>query len=136
VNRVASAAATGLSAPADTRVADVMTRDILSVPAGCPPAEIARAMAAAGVHGMIVGDGPWGFVSDLDLVSAAAGEPVELPRPAVTVAEDATLIEVGRTMGGEQVSHLLITDAEGRRALGVVSTLDVALHVAFGGPRR
>jgi CBS domain-containing protein len=80
--------------------------------------------------------GPWGFVSDLDLVSVAAGEAPELPRAAVTVPATATLVTAGRLMGRNEVSHLIVTDESGQKAVGVVSALDVARHIAFGRPER
>jgi CBS domain-containing protein len=139
--RIAAAAATGLPAPADTPVSAAMASDIVALEPGASPPALGHAMARAGVHGIVVAtlrpdgspaDGPWGFVSDLDLVSGAA----ERPRPAVTIPQDATLVAAGRLMDRHEVSHLVVTDASGRRALGIVSALDVARHIAFGGPRR
>jgi CBS domain-containing protein len=143
--RVAAAATTGLSAPASTPVAAAMAGEILAVAPGASLSDVAQAMAGARVHGVVVAarrddgslaDGPWGFVSDLDLVTAAAGAGPELPGPAVTVPAEATLVEAGRLMGRHEVSHLVVTDQSGRRALGVVSALDIARHVAFGNPDR
>jgi CBS domain-containing protein len=133
--RTAAAATTGLTAPAETPVAEAMSSEILAVAAGASLGDVARTMARHGVHGVAVEGAHWGFVSDLDLVAAAAGSTVELPRPAVTVPVDATLVQAGREMGQHDVSHLLVT-AAGGRAVGVVSALDVARHIAFGRPER
>lgn len=139
--RVAAAATTGVSAPAATPVAAAMAHEILAVDPGASLSEVAHAMADARVHGIVVAarrpdgtlaDGPWGFVSDLDLVAAAAGEGPELPGAAVTVPAEATLVQAGRLMGHHEVSHLVVTDDSGRRAVGVISALDVARHIAFG----
>jgi CBS domain-containing protein len=144
--RVAAAATTGLSAPKATPVAAAMAGEILAVGPGASLADLAHTMAEARVHSVVVAarqedgslaDGPWGFVSDLDLVTAAAGDDgPELPRPAVTVPANATLVDAGRLMGRHEVAHLVVTDESGRRALGVISALDVARHIAFGNPER
>jgi CBS domain-containing protein len=133
--RTAAAATTGLTAPAETPVAEAMSSEILAVAAGASLADVARTMARNGVHGVAVEGEQWGFVSDLDLVASAAGDPAELPRRAVTVPADATLVQAGRMMGQHDVSHLLVTDSHGR-PVGVVSALDVARHIAFGRPER
>jgi CBS domain-containing protein len=133
--RTAAAATTGLTAPAETPVAEAMSSEILAVATGASLGDVARTMARYGVHGVAVEGEPMGFVSDLDLVAAAADASVELPRPAVTVPADATLVQAGREMGRHGVSHLVVTGADGRPA-GVVSALDVARHIAFGRPER
>lgn len=144
-DRVAAAAATGVSPPASTPVSAAMAGEILAVAPGASLAEVAHTMADSHVHGIVIAaqhddgalaDGPWGFVSDLDLVTAAAGDGPELPRAAVTVTADATLVQAGRLMGRHEVSHLVVTDESGRRAVGVISTLDVARHIAFGNVDR
>jgi CBS domain-containing protein len=143
--RIAAAATTGLSAPAATPVAAAMARDILAVEPGCSLSHVAHTMASSRVHGVVVAarrddgalaEGPWGFVSDLDLVTAAAGDGPELPGRAVTVPAGATLVEAGRLLGRHQVSHLVVTDESGHHALGVISALDVACHIAFGNADR
>ncbi|HEY7074168.1 MAG TPA: CBS domain-containing protein [Solirubrobacteraceae bacterium] len=143
--RIAAAATTGLTGPADTPVAEAMAPDILAVPPGASLPDVARTLARERVHAVVVADhaadgglapGPWGFVSDLDVVRAAAGEALELPRPAVTVAASATLVAAGRLMGRHEVSHLVVTDESGDHAVGVVSALDVARHIAFGRAER
>jgi CBS domain-containing protein len=133
--RTAAAATTGLTAPAETPVAEAMSGEILAVATGASLGDVARTMARHGVHGVAVEGERWGFVSDLDLVAAATGEDIRFPPPAVTVPADATLVEAGRLMGRHEVSHLLVTDFGGR-AVGVVSALDVARHIAFGRPAR
>src|SRR5690349_14950423 len=104
--RIAAAATTGLTAPADASVGEAMVADVVAVAPGASLTEIARTMVQERIHGVVVGDpvrGPWGFVSDLDLVRIRAGEAPQLPRAAVTVPASATLVAAGRLMGRHEV---------------------------------
>jgi CBS domain-containing protein len=80
----------------------------------------------------------WGIVSDLDLVGSAPGDGdlnagTLAGTPAVTVRPDEPLAEAARIMRESNVHHLIVVDPRTDRPIGIVSTLNVAVVLAFGG---
>jgi len=61
--------------PAHARAGDVMTQDLIAVPPNMPLPAVARRMADARVHRVLVGDQDrlLGLVSSMDLIGAMAG---------------------------------------------------------------
>ena len=123
------------------QVCDAMHPGIVSCTQDTSLRTVARIMAERHIHSVVVsdlgGDGPnWGVVSDVDLLGAAEGDldgltagqaaGTELP----TVAPDETLSRAAQVMAKHGVSHLIVVEAG--RAVGVVSTLDVAGIIAWG----
>ena len=132
-------------APSSTRllgrmpVADAMTTGVISCAPETPLREIAALMAERRVHAIYVFDkdasgdaGPWGLVSDLDLVAAARGDlDAATARdaavtPLVTVRGDDTLDRAAQLLAENGVSHLAVVDPHTELPAGVLSTLDVA----------
>jgi CBS domain-containing protein len=128
-----------------TRVADVMTADLITCPPETPLRQVARLMSLHRVHSVIVFDyrqeddeAPelWGIVSDLDLVEAAWADLGErtaggsASSPLVTVRSDDGLDHAAQLMVEHGVSHLAVVDRVSQRPVGVLSTLDVARVVA------
>jgi len=79
----------------------------------------------------------WGTISDIDLARAASsGEEPDAgamaATPAVTVEATTSLAEAVGLMFEHGVTHLVVTDGDAR-PIGVLSTLDVAGIVAWGG---
>lgn len=127
-------------------VADVMRPGVLSCAPELPDRIVARMMATHGFHAVVVTGIPdagardqpilWGVVSDLDLLRMARprDEPLtarELAATeALTVAPDCPLPEAVRLMDEHRVRHLVVVD--GRRLVGMLSTLDVAGALAWG----
>ncbi|MCB5163838.1 CBS domain-containing protein [Streptomyces bambusae] len=115
-------------------VADVMTHDAVSVDCGTAFKEIVERMRMWHVSALpvLAGDGTVaGVVSEADLLpdpdgSRPAGTTAEqlMTRPAVTVAQDATLQTAARLMAHRHLKRLPVTDADGRLA-GVVSRGDL-----------
>ena len=107
---------------------------------------VARLMASRDVHAVVVigieadarGERlSWGLITALDLVSAALPG-VDAPDAGalagteiVTVGADEPLTRAAQLMAEYQLSHLLVVS--GSIPIGVVSTLDVAGCVAWGG---
>ncbi len=130
---------------------DAMSRGVLSCPSETPLRVVARMMATFGVHAIFVfehadedDEAPqlWALVSDLDLVAATqldldtmtAG--ATAVTPLVSVAADSSIGEAGSLMAQYGIAHLVVTDPESRRPIGVISTLDIARAVAADiGPR-
>jgi CBS domain-containing protein len=107
--------------------------------------EIARIMATYRIHSVVVlelaGERPWGIVSDLDVVRAA-GEDLDARTARdvartelVTVTTDESLSRAARTMAEHDVTHVLVVQPHSGQPVGVLSTLDLAGVLAWGGTR-
>jgi CBS domain-containing protein len=130
----------------DVRVEAAMHRGVLKCPLWTPLEDVARMMATYRVHSIVaLGEGGdedeepllWGVVSDLDLVSAAAGEDVSgrtaggtAATEVVTIAQDETLDRAAQLMREHAVSHLVVVDRETDAPVGILSTLDVAAAIS------
>lgn len=129
-------------------VADAMRTGVMSCEPDLPAATAARMMATHHIHAVVV-EGihqdpahgerlSWGVVSEMDLLRAArAGiEDVTVGEIAatepVTVEPSLPLAEALRLMEEHETTHLIVAD--GGRPVGVLSTLDVAGVLAWGGP--
>jgi CBS domain-containing protein len=132
--------------PAVTRARDFETlrvSDAMHSPAcRCAPeaslASVAHTMATRHIHAVIVdplgeeADRPWGIVSALDVVGAAA-HPDRSPSAAdaaatedLTIAADEPLRRAAQLMHEHELTHLVVVEGPDGRPVGVVSTLDVA----------
>jgi CBS domain-containing protein len=126
-----------------SKVSDAMNPEVLTCPRAAPLALVARMMATENVHCIVVegstedGRG-WAIVSDLDLVAASTGALEEGVAGSVaaseflTVAPDEDLARAAQMMVEHETSHLIVVDPLSDRALGVLSTLDVARAMAAG----
>ena len=127
-------------------VSDAMHPGILSCEPDANATEVARLMASHHVHCVaVVGishENPecfvWGIISDLDLVAAGIRDEREptarelAGQPVITVTPSVPLREAGEVMLRNGVSHLVVTDADAGRPIGILSTLDVAGVLAWG----
>jgi crotonyl-CoA carboxylase/reductase len=135
--------------PEQATVADVMHRGVLSCTPDTPMQHVADIMARRRVHAVVV-DGieldavrgerlAWGVVSDLDLVAAFDGDRLALTAgdiaatPALTVFTGDSLADAARRMAIHEVAHLIVVAEATGRPVGVISTLDVAAAIAWGG---
>ena len=130
---------------ADAEVVDAMRVGLITCPPDAPLVDVARTMAAYRVHCVVVetrgaaGKGPWGIVSDIDLVRAASEgglyrRAADVARSgAVTVAADEPLGRALALMARHDVSHLVVVQGHSGQPVGVLSALDVADVVAWGG---
>ena len=128
----------------DVPVEEAMHAGFIGCPLETPLREVARLMAEHRVH-CIVGFGDvaeddtclWGVVSDLDLVSAlASGASGSTSAGEIATTEIATirprdsLRRAAEIMRDHEVTHVLVLARQCDRPIGVVSTLDIAFHVA------
>jgi CBS domain-containing protein len=131
----------------DATVADAMRAGIISCPADAPIRAIAEIMASYHVHAVVVEGvasetGPgWGIVSDLGLTEAAARGTLEatageLAAPqAATIGPSDSLTRAAKLMSEQGVSHLIVSTEPTARPLGILSTLDLAVVLAWGRDR-
>jgi CBS domain-containing protein len=121
-------------------VSDVMHPGVMTCHSGSSLHDVARTMAAHGVHAVAVwGDegedsvGFLGMISDLDLLSAVMGGE-SLASPALHAARkdvhavraSAPVSEGARLMVDERASHVIVLADDRDRIVGVLSALDVA----------
>ena len=131
------------------RVADAMHWGLVHCTPDATLREVARLMADAVVHCVVVIDAPadhaalWGVVSDLDLVAAATVRSLDDQRaggtamtPAVTAFPHESLESAAERMTSHGVSHLVVVDDVRRRPVGVMSTLDLVRTFAVVTPER
>ena len=121
-------------------VGDVMTRQVIYLPAETTLDEAAAAMRDQQIGDVVVTEGPTlaGMVTDRDIVVkvlAAGKDPasttvLDLTRDqgeVVTIGADDPVEEIARTMSEHQVRRLPVID--GHDLIGIVSQADVARNL-------
>jgi CBS domain-containing protein len=100
-------------------------------------------MATYRIHCVLVSDveghKPWGVVSDLD-IAAGAGANIDnltarevASTEVVTIAADDTMLLAAQLMAERKAAHLVVVQPHSGHPVGVLSTLDLAGVVAWGG---
>lgn len=127
-------------------VADLMTRDPISIRSDASLAEAARLLDTRHIHGLPVVDADAtlvGVLSQTDLVRARATEHLWsnwpglavrhlMTSPALTVAATASLEEVARLMEERHVHRLVVVADDERTPIGIISTSDLVRAMAEG----
>lgn len=119
-------------------VADVMTREIVYLPAATTLDEAAQAMRDGHIGDIVMTEGSAvaGFVTDRDIVirGLAEGRPPKTTtlgdiasRELLIIPETATVAESLHVMRERGIRRLLVCDAD-RQIIGIVSLHDVAVH--------
>ena len=120
------------------RVGDVMTRQVVYLPAGTTLEEAARAMRDADIGDVVVTDGAdlYGLVTDRDIVVRAVAEGKNAARTTigsvanreiVMIEQGSTAAEAAALMRERSVRRILVCDAN-RRLVGIVSRGDLAMR--------
>ncbi len=113
-----------------------MNRELVVAPRDCHADVVRGVILAMGVTALPVLDAdrrPVGILSLRDVVDA--GDAVPRPsRPAMTVAEGATIVDAARILADTDFHHLVVVDTEGR-AVGMVSAVDL-IRGLLGVPAR
>lgn len=121
---------------------------IISCPADTSLRAIAELMASYHVHAVVVegagaesgaasGQG-WGIVSDVELARAAARGELQATAGelagsgAMFIGPGEPLSRAAELMSEHRVSHLIVSTAPTTRPVGVISTLDLAVALAWG----
>ena len=124
-------------------VKDAMRPEVLTCPPDAPLRDVARTMVTEHVHSVIVsgartGAREWGIVSDMDLMRAAREDIDErtaswaAASEFLSVSPDESLERAVQVMVEHDVTHVIVVDTAAGRAVGVLSTLDVAGLLAWG----
>jgi CBS domain-containing protein len=123
-------------------VGDAMRLGVVSCSADTPLREAARLMASYRIHCVVVFDldeeEPWGVVSDLDLAASAGHVDGRTVRDVastelVTLSVDESLVRAAQLMTEHEVAHLIVVQPRSGHPVGVISTLDLAGVLAWGG---
>ena len=124
-------------------VKDAMRPEVLTCPPDAPLRDVARTMVTEHVHSVVVSGGgttdrEWGIVSDMDLMRAAR-EDIDARTASwaaasefLSVSPDESLERAVQVMVEHDVTHVIVVDPAAGRAVGVLSTLDVAGLLAWG----
>jgi CBS domain-containing protein len=129
-------------------VADAMRTGIISCHADSSLRAIAELMASYHVHAVVVetagvesGAAPgqgWKIVSDVELARAAARGDLEATAgelaglAAMFIGPAEPLRRAAELMSEHRVSHLIVSTAPTERPVGIISTLDLAVALAWG----
>lgn len=134
------------TADADLTAGAVMHTGLVSCSPDTPLRTVARMLSTYRVHAILVhphdgndipGVGPWGIVSDVDVLRASqsadldletAGDVAAAHVAAVTAPEP--LGHAVRVMVERGVSHVVVVDPGSARPIGVLSSLDVVRALA------
>lgn len=121
-------------------VSNVMTPGVLTIVEDAPLRHVLRAMAAHGVHAILVisrADGrPLGWVTDTALLPFLGEDDsmvvarAAVSEPLVLIAPGAPASEAAEALRRPEVSHLLVSAGKGEAPEGVVSALDLIAHAA------
>jgi CBS domain-containing protein len=122
---------------ADLKVRDVMTQEVVYLPADTTLDEAARAMRERDIGDVVVTEGPTlaGVVTDRDIVVRAVAERQDptttqlgtiATRDLVMIEQDATTDEAANVMRDRAVRRLLVCDVD-RQLVGIVSLGDLAM---------
>jgi CBS domain-containing protein len=122
---------------ADLKVRDVMTQEVVYLPAETTLHEAARAMRERDIGDVVVTEGPTlaGVVTDRDIVVRAVADGQDpgatqlgaiATRDLVMIEQDASTDEAANVMRERAVRRLLVCDAD-RQLVGIVSLGDLAM---------
>ncbi len=119
----------------DSSVEELMSSPVETVPAGTTLTEAAQTLAEKSIGSLIVGeDRIDGIITESDIVGAVGKQadldtPVEqvMSDPVVTVRPIETVQTAAERMGHNGVKKLPVV--EDGRAIGIVTTTDLALHL-------
>ena len=124
-------------------VLDAMRLGVVSCSPDTPLREVARILATYRIHAVVVaeieGDRPWGIVSDLDLAAAAGRDLRKVTARDIargellTLGADESLTHAARLMAERGLAHVVVVQPHSGQPVGVLSTLDLAGVLAWGG---
>ena len=125
----------------EATVLDAMRMGVVSCAPDTPIREVARIMATYRIHSVVVsessGGTPAGVIADVDIAAAAGSRDAPARALArsevVTVHPNDSLEHAAQLMAEHEVSHLVVVQPHSRHPVGILSALDVAGVLAWGG---
>ena len=124
-------------------VVDAMRLGVIACAPDASLREVARIISTYRVHSVVItemeGGRAWGIVSDADLVAAAGSDFDKLTArdiqrtELVTIAADEPLARAAQQLAQHGVTHLVVVQPHSGQPVGVLSSLDVAGVLAWGG---
>jgi CBS domain-containing protein len=127
-------------AGAEQKIADVMTKSVMTVELNTNSKDCAKAMAKRGVSCAVVtaSGSAVGIVTERDLVSKVLAESIDavnvlvrdiMSTPLITIGPDATLTNAAELMARYRIRRLVVVDDTGS-LVGIVTTGDIARALA------
>ncbi|MEO3746241.1 CBS domain-containing protein [Plantactinospora sp. B5E13] len=124
---------------AEVKVRDVMTREVIYLPAATPLDEAASAMRDADIGDVVVTEGPTllGMVTDRDIVVRAVAEGRDArqttlgsiaTREIVMIEQSSSAADAAALMRERSVRRILVCDSD-RELVGIVSLGDLAMRL-------
>lgn len=124
---------------AEVKVRDVMTREVIYLPAATPLDEAASAMRDADIGDVVVTEGPTllGMVTDRDIVVRAVAEGRDArqttlgsiaTREIVMIEQSSSAADAAALMRERAVRRILVCDSD-RELVGIVSLGDLAMRL-------
>ncbi|SBT53387.1 CBS domain-containing protein [Micromonospora narathiwatensis] len=121
------------------RVSDVMTKQVVYLPAETVLEDAARVMKESDIGDVVVTDGATlaGMLTDRDIVVRAVAERADpvtttigsiITREVVMIEQHATASEAATLMRARNIRRVLVCDGE-RKLVGIVSLGDLAMHL-------
>ena len=121
------------------RVSDVMTRQVVYLPAETPLDEAARVMKESDIGDVVVTDGATlaGMLTDRDIVVRAVAERADpgtttigsiITREVVMIEQHCTASEAAALMRERNIRRVLVCDSD-RKLVGIVSLGDLAMQL-------
>ncbi|NES15947.1 MULTISPECIES: CBS domain-containing protein [unclassified Micromonospora] len=121
------------------RVSDVMTRQVVYLPAETPLDEAARVMKESDIGDVVVTDGATlaGMLTDRDIVVRAVAERADpasttigsiITREVVMIEQHCTASEAAALMRERNIRRVLVCDND-RKLVGIVSLGDLAMQL-------
>ncbi len=132
----------------DMTVAEAMNPGIVSCPQDATIADVARIMARHYVHCVAIMNLAhdesgelvvWGVITDRDMIRGAIGSGANadaaslVEQPVITVRPALSLRDAGEVMLTNHVSHLVVSDPDTALPIGILSSLDIARALTWGG---
>jgi two-component system sensor histidine kinase/response regulator len=124
-----------MSSRSSSSLAEIMSRDVLSIPPGASLQEAARLMAEECISCLLVSndDETLGIITESSILRAmhgrlAATTPVEqiMAQPLISARSDLDLISARQLVEHHHIRHLVVVDADGK-TVGIVSETDFRL---------
>jgi CBS domain-containing protein len=130
-------------ARANAQVGEIMHPGVVFCVPQAPLRTVAQIMSQRRIHAVVVSDldmpvwkHRWGVISDLDVVRAFESDVHRVTAAEIaseeplTIGVEEPLEAAARIMAEHRVMHLVAVEGDSPRAVGVVSTLDVARVMA------